>query len=62
MEPNKNYKRKNREVPQEVRDKIANSLRGRAKSYSHKIAISNGLKSSTGGYWSHIPSKNDDSN
>ena len=62
MEQNKNYKRKCREMPQEVKDKISNSLRGRGKTYSHRMAISNALKAETGGYWSHIPSKNDDSN
>jgi hypothetical protein len=53
----KNYKRQTREMPQEVKDKISASLRGRAKSYSHRLAISDGMKAETGGYWSHIPPK-----
>lgn len=51
------YKRKTREVPQSVRDRIAASLRGRKKSEAHRRKISNSLKASTGGYWSHIPPK-----
>lgn len=54
----KNYKRQTREMPQEVKDKISASLRGRAKNYSHRMAISDGMKAETGGYWSHIPPKN----
>ena len=51
------YKRKTREVSQSVKDRIAASLRGRKKSEAHKKKISNSLKASTGGYWSHIPPK-----
>ena len=48
----KQYKRTSRSVPQEVRAKIANTLRGVKKSDATKAAISNGMKK----YWS------DDSN
>lgn len=48
----KQYKRTSRSVPQEVRTKIANTLRGVKKSDATKAAISNGMKK----YWS------DDSN
>ena len=51
------FKRKTREVPQSVRDRISDSLRGRKKSEAHKRKISNSLKASTGGYWAKIPSK-----
>ena len=54
----KQYKRQTREVPQEVRDKISASLKGRKKSIQHCQAISDGLKASSGGYWSHIPKTN----
>lgn len=52
------YKRKTREVPQEVRDKISASLKGVKKSPEHCRNISNGLS----GYWSHIPKSNDINN
>ena len=51
------YKRKTREVPEIVRQRISASLRGRKKSPQHCQAISDGLKAETGGYWSKIPSK-----
>lgn len=51
------YKRKTREVPQSVRDRIAASLRGKKKSEAHRKKISNSLKAATGGYWAHIPPK-----
>ena len=38
----KQYKRQTREVPQEVRDKISASLKGRKKSIQHCQAISDG--------------------
>jgi hypothetical protein len=57
---NKKYKRQTREVPKIVRDKISASLRGRKKSISHCMAISNALKAETGGYWSKIPKSNND--
>ena len=60
MIQNKQYKRQTREVPQNVRDMISASLRGRAKSAEHCRAISDGLKAETGGYWSKIP-KSDES-
>lgn len=43
----KQYKRTSRSVPQDVRTKIANTLRGVKKSESTKMAISNGMKK----YW-----------
>ena len=58
MIQNKQYKRKTREVPKIVRDKISAALRGKKKSISHCIAISNALKAETGGYWSKIPKNN----
>ena len=54
------YKRRTREVPQDVRDKIAASLRGVKKTPEHRKNISKGLRADTGGYWSHIPSKPSD--
>ena len=50
----KQYKRTSRSVPQDVRTKIANTLRGVKKSDATKAAISNGMKK----YWSddsHFP-------
>lgn len=55
MEAVKQYKRKTREVPQEVRDKISASLRGVKKTPEHCKHISDSLKAETGGYWSRIP-------
>lgn len=46
-----NYKRKNREVPQEVKDRISAALRGRKKSQAQCKKISNSLKKA----WSRIP-------
>ena len=43
----KQYKRTSRSVPQDVRTKIGNSLRGRKREESEKTAISNGLRK----YW-----------
>jgi hypothetical protein len=40
----KNYKRKYRERDEITKMKIANSLRNRSKSASHRQAISQGLK------------------
>ena len=54
----KNYKRQTREMPDAVKQKISAALRGKKKSISHCIAISNGLKAETGGYWSKIPKNN----
>lgn len=53
----KTYKRKTREVPQEVRAKISASLLGRKKTAEHCKHISDSLKAETGGYWSKIPPK-----
>ena len=50
MIQNKQYKRKTREVPKIVRDKISASLRGKAKSFTHSQNISAGLKR----YWEQI--------
>ena len=49
-----NYKRKNREVPQEVKDRISAALRGRKKSQAQCKKISNSLKKA----WSRIPRQN----
>ena len=43
----KQYKRTTRTVPQDVRTKIGNSLRGRSRSEMAKAAISQGMKK----YW-----------
>ena len=56
MIQNNNYKRQSREMPEEVKQKISASLRGRAKSYTHKQNISNGVKT----YWKQIPRREDD--
>lgn len=50
----KQYKRQNRSVPQNVRDKISASLKGKKKSAEHCEHISQSLRADTGGYWSHI--------
>ena len=60
IQNNKNYKRKTREMPDAVKQKISAALRGRKKSISHCMAISNALKAETGGYWSKIPKSNND--
>lgn len=57
MDTTKEYKRKTREVPQTVRDKISASLKGREKSPEHRANISKGLRADTGGYWSRIQKK-----
>ena len=49
------YKRKDRSVSSETRQKISQALKGRKKSVEHCKHISDGLSSKTGGYWSHIP-------
>ena len=61
MNTTKEYKRKTREVPQAVRDKISASLKGREKSPEHRANISKGLRADTGGYWSRIPKVSGDS-
>ena len=50
----KNYKRKFRERDDATKLKIANSLRNRSKSISHRAALSKSLKS----YWKTVESKN----
>lgn len=47
---NKNYKRQYRELDDETKKKISQSLKGRSKSYSHVQNISKGLKS----YWQKL--------
>lgn len=48
------YKRKTREVPQDVRDRIAAALRGRKKPEAQRKKISNSLRKA----WSRIPPQN----
>lgn len=60
MDTTKEYKRKTREVPQAVRDKISASLTGRKKSPEHCKHISDSLRADTGGYWSRIPKASGD--
>lgn len=60
IQNNKNYKRQTREMSDQTKQKISAALQGRKKSISHCIAISNGLKAETGGYWSKIPKSNND--
>ena len=56
---NKNYKRKYRERDEITKMKIANSLRNRSKSASHRQAISQGLKN----FYKSLPSiKNNENN
>ena len=52
----KQYKRTSRSVPQDVRTKIANSLRGVSKSQSTKMKISDSMKK----YWSNDSNFPDD--
>ncbi len=47
------YKRQYRDLPDEVKQKISASTKGRAKSYDHKLHISQGMKK----YWSSVPKK-----
>lgn len=49
-----------RELSDETKAKISQSMRNKSKTETHKEAISNGLKT----YWQTIPNKpkNDDSN
>jgi hypothetical protein len=55
----KNYKRKYRERDEITKMKIANSLRNRSKSASHRQAISQGLKN----FYKSLPSiKNNENN
>jgi hypothetical protein len=47
------YKRQYRDLPDEVKQKISASTKGRAKSYDHKQHISQGMKR----YWDTVPSR-----
>ena len=44
------YKRQYRDLPDEVKQKISASTKGRAKTYDHKLHISQGMKK----YWSGV--------
>lgn len=50
----KQYVRTERTVPPETRQKIANSLRGRSKSFTHRTHIAQGVKD----YWGKLPPAN----
>lgn len=56
MIQNKNYKYK-REMPETVKQKISAKLRGRKKSITHCMAISDGLKRA----WSQVRKDDEDS-
>lgn len=56
MIQNKNYKYK-REMPEIVKQRISQKLKGRKKSISHCMAISDGLKRA----WSQVKKKDDTS-
>lgn len=47
------YKRQYRDLPDEVKQKISASTKGRAKSYDHKQHISQGMKK----YWATVQPK-----
>lgn len=47
------YKRQYRQMSDETKQKISQSLKGRSKSFSHVQNIKNGLKN----YWKNIPNK-----
>ncbi len=47
------YKRQYRNLDDEVKQKISDSMRGRAKSYDHKQHISRGMKK----YWQNVPNR-----
>ena len=49
------YKRQYRQMSDETKQKISQSLKGRSKSMSHVENIKNGLKD----YWEHIPNRPD---
>ena len=51
----KQYKRQNREVSPETRQKISQSLKGRSNSFTHRTHIAQGVKT----YWEQIPCKDD---
>ena len=52
---NKTTKRKFRELSDETKAKISQSLRGRSKTTTHAENISKAMKE----YWKHIPSNKD---
>lgn len=54
----KQFKRQYREQSQATKDKISQSMRGRAKSYMHRQHLSTALAT----YWEGVPSKNNDTN
>ena len=65
----KQYKRQDRSVSPETAKKISDSLRQYNQNHPRGTAangsqwsqrISNSMKAETGGYWSHIPKKNDE--
>ena len=47
------YKRQYRDLPDEVKQKISASTKGKAKTYDHKQHISQGMKK----YWSGVQYK-----
>lgn len=49
------YKRQYRQMSDETKEKISQSLKGRSKSMTHKENIKNGLKD----YWKNIPNRPD---
>lgn len=51
-------KREYRQLSDETKAKISQSMKGRSKTFTHKEAISNGLKS----YWNTIPNKPTETN
>lgn len=53
-----NYKRQYRQMDDETKMKISQSLKGRSKGLNHKANISTGLKK----YWSQVPNKPNDAN
>ena len=48
------YKRQYRDLPDEVKQKISASTKGKRKSYDHKQHISQGMKK----YWATVPRMN----
>lgn len=51
-------KRTNRKMSESTKQKIANSLKGRKKTESHKKSIANGMVR----YWESIPVMSDENN
>lgn len=49
------YKRKYRQMSDETKQKISQSLKGRSKSMSHVLKIRHGLRN----YWKQIPNRPD---